>query len=303
MIQVRWPVVIAIVAVSCTGTTITVPPPPEPPVEATVAAPPTPAVVTTHPPSTTDAGSTTTTMPPALPAQVSHRPSWLGTRPLPRDANGVPMTLPTPPELQDRRFVTVDRLPPPDGEGFRFTVAPVPDEVAGRSTWREGCPVALDDLAYVTVSFRGFDGRAHTGELLVADEVAADVVEVFRTLYEADFPIEEMTITSHADLEAEPTGDGNITASFVCRPVVGGSSWSQHAYGLAIDINPFHNPYRKGDRVIPELAGAYLDRDRRLPGMVVEGDVVTRGFDAIGWGWGGRWSSLEDYHHFSANGR
>ena len=35
-------------------------------------------------------------------------------------------------------------------------------------TWQEGCPVALEDLRYVTVSFVGFDGGVHTGELVRA---------------------------------------------------------------------------------------------------------------------------------------
>lgn len=253
---------------------------------------------TTSTTSTTTTLTTTTT----LPAGVTLPPAWLGTRPLPLDADGNALPAPTPPELSDRRFATVDVLPPPPDDRFRSSIGPVPEDVLARSTWNEECPVAPDDLAYVTVTFRGFDLRPHTGEMIVAADVAEDVVSVFEALYAADFPIEEMRVASVADLEAPPTGDGNLTDGFVCRPVTGGTGWSQHAYGLAIDINPFHNPYRKERVVLPELAGDYLDRSRLLPGMIVEGDVVTRAFDAIGWGWGGRWSSLDDWQHFSRNG-
>lgn len=258
--------------------------------------------------STTSAPATTTTStstPPttSLPPGVTEPPAWLGTRPLPLDAEGDPLPALTPPELSDRRFSTVDVLPPPPGEQFQSSIGPVPDDVATRSTWEEACPVALEDLAYLTVTFRGFDHRPHTGELMVAQSVATDIVSVFEALYAAAYPIEEMRVTSPADLEAPPTGDGNVTSAFACRPVAGGKGWSQHAYGLAIDINPFHNPYVRGDRVLPELAGDYLDRSRRLPGMITDGDAVTRAFDEIGWGWGGRWSSLKDYQHFSLNGR
>ena len=88
----------------------------------------------------------------------------------------------------------------------------------------------------------------------------------------------------------------------MCRPTTGQSSgFSQHAYGLAIDVNPFHNPYLKGDVVLPELASTYLDRDDQRPGMVTP--AVVRAFAGIGWEWGGDWSSLKDYQHFSQNGR
>jgi hypothetical protein len=170
------------------------------------------------------------------------------------------------------------------------------------ATWKPGCPVGLADLRYVTVSFRGFDGRPHTGELVVNQRVATAVVSVFARLYRARFPIEEMRLVTTADLEAHPTGDGNNTAAFVCRAARKQTRWSAHAYGLAVDVNPFQNPYRRGDLVLPELAGAYLDRDRRRPGMVRPGDAVTAAFAGLGWTWGGTWRTPKDFMHFSATG-
>lgn len=259
---------------------------------------------TTAPAPTTTTTLPTTTTPPTttLPPGVVPPPDWLGTRPLPLDEDGDPRPLPTPDIMVDRRFATEDVLPPPETDAFTSTISEVPPAVEARSTWEEGCPVDLDDLRYVTVSFWGFDRQPHTGELIVNAEVAEDLVGVFETLYEARFPIEAMEVTSRQDLDAEPTGDGNETAAFVCRPVTGSTGWSQHAYGLAVDINPFHNPYVRGDVVLPELAGAYTDRARVRPGMITEGDVVTEAFDDIGWGWGGRWRTLDDPQHFSRSG-
>jgi hypothetical protein len=112
-----------------------------------------------------------------------------------------------------------------------------------------------------------------------------------------------MRITRADELDIPPTGDGNGTESFVCRATTGGSSWSQHAYGLAIDVDPFQNPYVRDDVVLPELASAYVDRDEVRPGMILPDDVVVEAFAAIGWEWGGYWSRPIDYQHFSANGR
>jgi hypothetical protein len=240
---------------------------------------------------------------PALPPGV-HRPAWLGTRPLPLGPDGLPLPVDTPPDLVVRRVPTIDLLPPPAaGAPFAATVAPLSDEVVARSTWTPACPVAREDLRHVTLSFWGFDERPHTGELIVHAEWADEVVEVFRRLFDERYPVEEVRVVSAAELEGTPTGDGNVTSAFVCRPARGSTAWSQHAYGLAVDINPFQNPYRRGDRVLPELAAAYLDRAHDRPGMLHEGSAAVQAFDAIGWGWGGRWTSLEDHMHFSSTGR
>jgi hypothetical protein len=232
-------------------------------------------------------------------------PVWVvGAEPLPLRSDGLGEILPTPDVLVDRSLATSSELPPPPDDRFHARVAPIDESVRLRmgETWQPGCPVGLDDLRYVTVSFWGFDGGHHTGELVVHADVADDVVWVFEQLHAERFPIEEMRLITTADLEAPATGDGNNTASFVCRTVRGGSSWSEHARGLAVDINPFHNPYVRGDVVLPELASTYLDRSWHRPGMIQPGDVVTEAFAAIGWRWGGEWSS-PDYMHFSLTGR
>ena len=198
-----------------------------------------------------------------------------------------------------------DRLPPPRDGSFRGTVGPVTPEIRRRlgETWSASCPVGLDDLRYLTVTFAGFDGRAHTGELVVAASVARGVVGVFRKLYAARFPIEEMRLVTTRDLDAAPTGDGNNTAAYVCRTTRRATTFSAHASGLAIDLNPFLNPYRSGDLVLPELAGAYEDRSWRRPGMVLPGGVAVRAFAAAGWTWGGSFRTVSDLMHFTANGR
>lgn len=246
--------------------------------------------------TTTTAPTTSSTAPPS----TTPRPDWLGTRVLPIGPDGLGEVQPTPPELADRRFATIDVLPPPEDDTYRPAVGPVPDDVLARSTWKAECPVSRDDLRYVTLPFWGFDERLHTGELLVHADVVDDVVAGFEVLFDRRFPIEEMRITRVDELDAPPTGDGNNTGAFVCRPSVGTTKWSQHAYGRAVDINPFHNPYVKGDLVLPELASVYTDRSDQRPGMLVADDVA--GFRDEGWGWGGTWRSAKDWMHLSVDG-
>jgi hypothetical protein len=279
--------------------------PPTAPVELRAEAEAAPAGGTVTSPSTVPAADTD----PADPHMADPRPAWLGTRVLPIGSDGFGVRAPTPPELVDRRLETPPlpepRPPGPPGDGsFRASIEPVPRAVAARSTWSDRCPVPLEDLRYLTVTFVGFDGRSHTGELIVHQDVTDAVVSVFRALHAERFPIEEVRVIASEELTAAPTGDGNVTSAFVCRPTVGGSRWSDHAFGRAIDVNPFHNPYVRGDLVLPELAGAYVDREDVRPGMVVAGDAVTRAFAGVGWGWGGDWTGpARDPMHFSRSGR
>nr|WP_246338658.1 M15 family metallopeptidase [Amycolatopsis endophytica] len=245
------------------------------------------------------APATTTTAPPT----TSAPPSWtVGATPLPRRSDGFGEIRPTPEVLRNRSLPTTDFLPPPADGRYVSAVGAVPADVLARSTWQSACPVAASDLRYLTMSFWGFDGTAHTGEMLVNASVAAEVTHVFGQLFAERFPIEEMRITSPAELDAPPTGDGNNTSAFVCRPVRGQTTWSAHAYGLAIDLNPFDNPYTKGDLVLPELSSAYLDRSWVRPGMVLAGDATVRAFAAVGWDWGGAWQEPKDRMHFTATG-
>jgi len=259
---------------------------------------------------TAEPSQTTTTVSSSPAAPGSVPPEWLGQRPLPRTANGLGEIRPTPRELENRRFTLPDRLGPLPGDGFTSSVASVPEDVLARSSWTPKCPVGADELRWVRLVFWGFDERRHTGELLVNADAADAMVRVFGRLYAAHFPLEEMRITRADELDAEPTGDGNNTSAFTCKPLPGSTTWSEHAYGRAVDVNPFQNPYIKppnakgvpGDMLIPELAAAYLDRSRQAPGMIHPGDAVVRAFASVGWQWGGAWQRSKDYMHFSANG-
>ena len=290
-------VVLAAVLAACGGTS-----PEATPVATTAPASTTPTPSASLSPSV-PTPSTPAPTASASPAAGTYPPAWLGTRPLPRTATGFGEVRPTPPELRVRRFTLPDTVPMLPGTGFASqVVAPAPADVIARSTWARGCPVRADQLAWVRVTFRGFEGARHTGELLVNSRAAEPLVRVFHQLYDDRFPIEEMRITPKAEQDVAPTGDGNDTGSFNCRPVRGATTYSQHAYGLAVDVDPFQNPYLKGDLVLPELAGAYRDRSWHRPGMILPGGPVVRAFASIGWGWGGSWQSLKDLQHFSANG-
>ncbi|HYH34764.1 MAG TPA: M15 family metallopeptidase, partial [Nocardioides sp.] len=232
-------------------------------------APSSPSDPPTDPPTIRGTGPTSRdgTLRSAAYGRGSVRPPWLFERALPERSDGYGVVRPTPPALRRRAFTLPDTVPMLPGRGYASRiVSPAPRAVVDRSTWEPGCPVAPDDLAWLRLTFWGFDAERHTGELLTHATVARDLDTVFRRLWESRFPMEQVGIVETIDEDAPPTGDGNGTGSFVCRAITGGSSYSQHAYGLAVDVNTFQNPYAREDLVIPELASAYLDRDRVRPG-------------------------------------
>ena len=169
-------------------------------------------------------------------------------------------------------------------------------------SWRQGCPVGPAELRRLRVSYWGFDGRAHTGALIVHRSTVRDLEKVFRRLYFAEFPIRRMRSVDVYRANDDRSMAADNTSAFNCRFVPGTSRWSVHAYGKAIDVNPVENPYLTGSRVRPLAGRAYLDRSNFRPGMAVRGRLLVRAFTAVGWQWGGRWTGSPDYQHFSTTG-
>lgn len=178
-----------------------------------------------------------------------------------------------------------------------------------REAWHPGCPVALSDLRMLTVSYRGFDRRTHTGRLVVGRAATAPLTRAFRQLYRLHFRIRHLSFADAYGPERTRPRDGDISGSFECRQAVpspcdggtGTGSWSMHAYGLAVDLNPVENPYVGCGQSRDPASRPYFRRSVHRKGMVTR--AVVRAFASVGWGWGGSWAGkTKDYMHFSSTG-
>jgi hypothetical protein len=191
--------------------------------------------------------------------------------------------------------------------GFRGSIAPISRELVREMTgvsWRRGCPVGLADLRAVRATYHGFDGSDRTGTLIVHRDVATKVLTVLRRLYEDGFPIRRMAPVDAYGGSDYRSIEADNTSAFNCRYVDGTTRWSEHAYGRAIDVNPIENPSVTSSGTTSHAASRpYLRRTPFRDGMAAEGHALVRAFDAVGFGWGGRWSGAKDYQHFSASGR
>jgi hypothetical protein len=187
---------------------------------------------------------------------------------------------------------------------FRGSVSKIPYQLRARmNSWHRGCPRGLSRLRLVRTRYWGFDGTAKQGRLIVAAHWARPTLRVFRKLYAADFRIRRIRLPEAYGSDDDRLGNADVTSAFNCRFVEGTSSWSEHAYGQAIDINPRENPIVRANDVSPRAGRWFVDRSRRARGMIHSGDSVVRAFRSIGWGWGGNWRYPKDYMHFSATGR
>jgi hypothetical protein len=192
------------------------------------------------------------------------------------------------------------------GDGFTADVSRISAHLRQRmtgSSWHEGCPVPIRALRLMRISYHGFGGRRHVGKLVVNKDAVVAVTNAFHSMYRNGFRIHHMYLVDRYGADDDRSMTHDNTSAFNCRPVAGTSSWSQHAYGRAIDINPIENPYVRSDGSASPPAGQpYADRSRHHKGMIHAGDATVRAFARQGWGWGGYWSRPTDYQHFSANG-
>ena len=187
-----------------------------------------------------------------------------------------------------------------------FSVSEIPDTVfdfmQGRS-FKAECTVPRDSLRYIVCLHADKDGRTIVGEMVLNKQVAATVLDIFRQLYAARYPIERMRLIDYWEADDEMAMRDNNSSSFNFRFISHTQTVSKHGLGLAVDINTLYNPYHKyladGTEIIePATGAAYLDRERDFDYKISKGDLCYRLFTAAGFKWGGDWEDRKDYQHF-----
>lgn len=179
----------------------------------------------------------------------------------------------------------------------------VKKRINGKS-YKKNPNIQLSDLRYVSVQHYGYDGKIKSGELVVNKKIAKKVVKIFYELYQEEYPIQQMKLIDCYDADDVKSMEANNTSAFNYRTVSGTTKLSNHAYGMAIDINPRINPYVKGNVVLPENGAAYKQRDvtkckgKYKSNMIHKGDTAYQIFTKYGFEWGGSWHSSQDYQHF-----
>jgi hypothetical protein len=195
------------------------------------------------------------------------------------------------------------------GAGAAAVVTAIPDStwrsMVGR-TWHPGCPVGRNGLRLLRVNYIDHTGYRRRGELVVAAGAVAQCVGAFTELHDRNFPIRSMYRVDRFGWSGRLRGADDVrsmaagnTSAFNCRDVVGRPGVrSPHAYGRALDLNPWENPYRVGGRWLPNAWWPGHAHDRvawRSPGHGVVSILRRHGFS---WTYG-----VSDAQHFDARNR
>ena len=187
-----------------------------------------------------------------------------------------------------------------------FYETEITDEVfsimEGRS-FKEYCTTPRKDLRYVRILHKDISGRSVVGEVVCHKDISGALLEIFRQLYDASYPIQSVRLVDYYDADDEKSMEANNSSSFNFRKVPQSGHLSYHAYGLAIDINPLYNPYYKkypdGHILLqPDGSEPYLDRTGKFDYKIEADDLCVRLFKKYGFEWGGDWQTCKDYQHF-----
>ena len=183
-----------------------------------------------------------------------------------------------------------------------FTAEAIPSEVEARmrgKSYPEGASIALSDLRYLRLSYYDFSGTPRTGEMVCNAAIAQDLLEIFEALFEAKYPIRSIRLVDDFGGSDDASMLADNSSCFNYRVVAGTRTLSRHALGMAVDINPFENPYiRPNGEVLPPEAKEFVDRTRDFPHKIDREDLCYRLFREHGFTWGGAWTRSKDYQHF-----
>ena len=192
---------------------------------------------------------------------------------------------------------------------YNATISSITPEIKNRmikgNSWREGCPVSLQDLRYLQVTHKNFSGREQRGEIIVHKDVAVEVKQIFKELYEIGYPIRKMKLVSDYKGSDWQSIEADNTSAFNCRKATGSKNWSKHSYGKAIDLNSIENPYiSRSGHISHKASQQYRKRVHKKhssadKAVLLKNDKAVRIFKKHGWKWGGDWSGVKDYQHFS----
>ncbi|MDO4988340.1 MAG: M15 family metallopeptidase [Synergistes sp.] len=187
----------------------------------------------------------------------------------------------------------------------QFYIKEINDDIFARikgKSYKDDCTLPLSDLRYLHILHKDIYGRIFEGEMICNVYIAKDVLDIFKKLYKADYPIERVRLVDEYDADDETSMRDNNSSSFNFRFISHTKIVSKHGLGMAVDINPLYNPYVKESKgkvyVEPETAHKYTDRNSDFAYKIDKNDLAYKLFTEHGFEWGGNWKSVKDYQHF-----
>jgi D-alanyl-D-alanine carboxypeptidase-like protein len=202
----------------------------------------------------------------------------------------------------------VPRQPHAVGDGPNVAITRIPAGVWRQMTgvtWHSGCPVGRAQLRYVRMNYWDYEGYRRRGEFVANADAAGRIAAALAEMYTQRLPIRSMYREDRFGYSSRVRGGNDFasmaagnTSVFNCRDVVNRPGVrSPHAYGRALDLNTWENPYRSARGTVPNTwwqshshpRVAWRSRSHRVVAIMARhglrwtyGLGDTQHFDAIG---------------------
>lgn len=165
--------------------------------------------------------------------------------------------------------------------------------------------ISYDDLRYLTIKYYDFNGTIQDGEIICNKAIAEDLIDIFYELFINEYQIEKVRLIDEYNGDDDLSMADNNTSCFNYRTIANSTTLSNHALGMAIDINPFYNPYivfggnsDGSDYIVPAGSETFCDRSLDFNHKIDKDDLCYKLFIEHGFSWGGNWNKSKDYQHF-----
>lgn len=151
----------------------------------------------------------------------------------------------------------------------------------------------INQLELIDVHYLSVDNRIHKGQILCNRIIADELSDLFKLMLEEKFVIEKVIPAVKYDWSDSLSMADNNSYSFCYRNI----SYSKHARGMAIDINPRFNPLRWKRVNKPNMPEGAVS-DTTVNGTLYPGHPIVKAFTDKGYRWGHTFSKYYDDHHF-----
>ena len=180
--------------------------------------------------------------------------------------------------------------------------------------------VSLSDLIYIKMLHYNYNGKIVVGEMIINKVIIDEVQQIFENLFVIKYQINSMLLIDDFWIDNDAIKSdrnsviNNNTSSFCYRKIAGQSTLSNHSLGIAIDINPFDNPYTPrnengtfDDSLLTEYEKSILvnrkEKAKYNKHIITLGDNLCKIFANVGFECGGIWPLQSnkwpcDWQHF-----
>lgn len=193
------------------------------------------------------------------------------------------------------------------------------NRINGKS-YKKNNNISLKDLIYIKMLHYNYNNEIVVGEMIVNKVILEEIKQIFKELFNIKYQINSMKLIDDFWIENDAIKTdrnsiiNNNSSCFCYRKISKTEKLSNHAFGIAIDINPLDNPYTpiKKDGSFDESNLTHYEKSilinreekaKKNPHIITLNDNICKIFKKYGFECGGIWplkykNKARDWQHF-----